>query len=52
MSIITYNAALVHIHSGLESTNKVTLGVLVALYAEKNDHKGTLFLAEGCCTHT
>ena len=36
---------LVHIHSGLESKNKVTLGILVALEAEKNDHKVTLFLA-------
>ena len=36
---------LVHIHSGLELKNKVTLGVLVALEAEKNDHKVTLFLA-------
>ena len=45
MSIITDNTVLVHIHSGLESKNKVTLGVLVALEAEKNDHKVTLFLA-------
>ena len=45
MSIITDNAVLVHIHSGLELKNKVTLGVLVALEAEKNDHKVTLFLA-------
>ena len=36
---------LVHIYSGLESKNKVTLGLLVALEAEKNDHKVTLFLA-------
>tara|TARA_B100001778_G_scaffold304445_1_gene282406 strand:+ start:174 stop:527 length:354 start_codon:yes stop_codon:yes gene_type:complete len=36
---------LVHIYSGLESKNKVTLGLLVALTAEKNDHKVTLFLA-------
>ena len=45
MSIITDNTVLVHIHSGLESNNKVTLGLLVALTAEKNDHKVTLFLA-------
>ena len=44
-SIITDNTVLVHIHSGLESKNKVTLGLLVALTAEKNDHKVTLFLA-------
>ena len=44
MSIITNNTVLVHIHSGLESKNKVTLGLLVALAAEKNDHKVTLFL--------
>ena len=45
MSIITDNTVLVHIYSGLESKNKVTLGLLVALAAEKNDHKVTLFLA-------
>ena len=45
MSIITENTVLVHIYSGLESKNKVTLGLLVALEAEKNDHKVTLFLA-------
>ncbi len=45
MSIITDNTVLVHIHSGLESENKITLGLLVALTAEKNDHKVTLFLA-------
>ena len=45
MSIITDNTVLVHIHSGLESKNKATLGLLVALEAEKNDHKVTLFLA-------
>ena len=45
MSIITDNTLLVHIYSGLESKNKVTLGLLVALEAEKNDHKVTLFLA-------
>ena len=45
MSIITDNTVLVHIHSGLESKNIVTLGLLVALEAEKNDHKVTLFLA-------
>ena len=45
MSIITDNAVLVHIYSGLESKNKITLGLLVALAAEKNDHKVTLFLA-------
>ena len=45
MSIITDNTVLVHIYSGLESKNKITLGSLVALTAEKNDHKVTLFLA-------
>ena len=45
MSIITDNTVLVHIYSGLESKNKVTLGLLIALTAEKNDHKVTLFLA-------
>ncbi len=45
MSIITDNTVLVHIYSGLDSINKVTLGLLVALEAEKNDHKVTLFLA-------
>tara|TARA_S200000501_G_C20484069_1_gene595199 strand:- start:266 stop:643 length:378 start_codon:yes stop_codon:yes gene_type:complete len=45
MSIITDNTVLVHIYSGFESKNKVTLGLLVALTAEKNDHKVTLFLA-------
>ena len=45
MSIITDNTVLEHIYSGLESKNKVTLGLLVALTAEKNDHKVTLFLA-------
>ena len=45
MSIITDNTVLVHIQSGLESKNKITLGLLVALTAEKNDHKVTLFLA-------
>ena len=45
MSIITDNTVLVHIYSGLESKNNATLGLLVALTAEKNDHKVTLFLA-------
>ena len=45
MSIITDNTVLVHIYSGLEYKNKITLGLLVALTAEKNDHKVTLFLA-------
>jgi len=45
MSIITDNTVLVHIYSGLESKNKITLGLLVALTAKKNDHKVTLFLA-------
>ena len=45
MSSITDNTGLVHIYSGLESKNKITLGLLVALTAEKNDHKVTLFLA-------
>ena len=38
MSIITDNTVFVHIHCGLESKNKLTLGFLVALTAEKNDH--------------
>ena len=45
MSIITDNKVLVHIYSGLESKNKITLGLLVALTAEKNDNRVTLFLA-------
>ena len=45
MSIITDNKVLVHIYSGIENQDKVTLGLLVALTAEKNDHKVTLFLA-------
>ena len=45
MSIFTDNKVLVHIYSGLESKNNITLGLLVALTAEKNDHKVTLFLA-------
>jgi len=45
MSIITDNTVIVNIYSGLESKNKITLGLLVALTAEKNDHKVTLFLA-------
>ena len=45
MSIITDNTVLVQIYSGIESKNIVTLGLLVALEAEKNDHKVTLFLA-------
>ena len=50
MSIITDNTVLVHIYSCLESQNKISLGLLVALTAEKNDHKVTLFLAgDGVC---
>ena len=45
MSIINDNRVLVHIYSGLESKNKITLGLLVAITAEKTDHKVTLFLA-------
>ena len=45
MSIITDNTVLIHIYSGLEAKNKVTLGLMVTLIAEKNDHKVTLFLA-------
>jgi len=44
MSIITDNRVLVHIVSGLEFKNKITLGLLAALTAEQNDHKVTLFL--------
>ena len=36
---------LIHIHSGPELKNKVTLGCLVALTAIKKDHDVTLFLA-------
>ena len=45
MSIITDNTVLVHIQNGLDSKNKVTLGLLVALTADRNDHKVTLFLS-------
>ena len=45
MSIITDNTVLVDSYSGLEFQNKITLGLLVALTADKNDHKVTLFLA-------
>ena len=44
MSIIADNKVLVNIYSGLKSKNKITLGLLVPLTAEKNDHKVTLFL--------
>jgi predicted peroxiredoxin len=44
MSIITDNTVLVHIYSGLESKNKVTLGLLAALAAENEGHQVTLFL--------
>ena len=36
---------LVHIHSDLEFKNKVTLGLMVALAAERSGHDVTLFLA-------
>ena len=36
---------LVHIHSDLEFKNKVTLGLMAALAAEKSGHEVTLFLA-------
>ena len=36
---------LIHIHSGPELTNKVTLGFLVAITAVKKNHDVTLFLA-------
>ena len=36
---------LIHIHSDVEFKNKVTLGLMVALAAEKNGHEVTLFLA-------
>ena len=36
---------LVHIDSGLELKNKVTLGLMVALAAERDGHDVTLFLA-------
>ena len=44
MSIITDNTVLVHIYSGLESKNKITLGLLAALTAENEGHQVTLFL--------
>ena len=47
MSIITENKVLVIINSGLESKYKVNLVLFVALAAEKNDHKVTLFIAGG-----
>ena len=50
MSIITDNSVLVHIYSGLEFKNKVTLGLLVALAAENEGHQVTLFL-EGDGVH-
>ena len=37
MSIITDNTVLVNIYSDLESKNKITLGLLVALTAEKKE---------------
>ena len=36
---------LVHIHSDVEFKNKVTLGLMVTLAAEKKGHDVTLFLA-------
>ena len=36
---------LIHIHSGTELKNKVTLGFLVAITAVKKNHDVTLFLA-------
>ena len=45
MSIITDNKVLVHIYSGLEFKNKVTLGLLFALAGEGEGHQVTLFLA-------
>ena len=36
---------LIHIHSGPELKNKVTLGFLVAITAVKKNHDVTLFLA-------
>ena len=36
---------LVHIHSDLEFKIKVTLGLMIALAAEKKGHEVTLFLA-------
>ena len=44
MSIITDNKVLVNICSGLKSKNKVILGLLAALSAEKEGHQVTLFL--------
>ena len=36
---------LIHIHSDVEFKNKVTLGLIVTLAAEKKGHDVTLFLA-------
>ena len=36
---------LIHIHSGLEQKNKVTLGLFVALSALKEGHEVKIFLA-------
>ena len=44
MSIITDNKVLVNICSGLNSKNKVTLGLLAALNAEHEGNQVTLFL--------
>ena len=35
----------IHIHSGPDLKNKVTLGLLVAVHAEKNGHDVKVFLA-------
>ena len=47
MSIITDNTVLVHIYSGLESKNKITLGLLVALTAEKRSQSNTFLAGDG-----
>ena len=51
MSIITDNTVLVHIYSGLESKNKITLGLLVALTGEKNDETCYRFLTNCFCSY-
>ena len=42
---VSMSRILIHIHSGPELKNKVTLGFLVAISAVKKNHDVTLFLA-------
>ena len=43
MSIITDNRVLVHIYSGVESKNKVTLGLLVDCRSRLSDIKSSFY---------